>query len=413
MNLVARRGDAADENEVPFEIDEIFYSRTDSRGVIVAGNSVFRRVSGYDWPRLIGAPHKIVRHPDMPKAVFWLLWETIRAGQPVGAYVKNRAQDGRHYWVFAVVMPMQDGFLSVRIKPSSPIFERIREEYAALRQRELDEDLSPQASAQILLAQLGELGFGSYSDFMAQALGREIAARSEVSGTRGMGGLRDLETVGQNLTSAAVEQQALGRTYRDLQSIPTNIRIFANRVEPAGGPLTAIAENYRTASQEIFDRLRAFAGQDGNLCERMSRVVSDGMFLLGCAEVQSELVRQFGIEGNSVGPNDKAAEMALLSTKEAACAARARAGLAEAMRVAHTLSQTCQEIRRIVLGLDSIRVMGQVECARLRDNGTGLVAAIDELDHFHSEIKARLDTIAKLSDQIHGGAGRFLERLSA
>ena len=91
--------------EAPFGLGEVFFSRTDQRGVIKTGNYVFKRVSNYEWEELIGAPHKIIRHPDMPKAVFWLLWDAIAKGKPVGAYVKNRAKDGLHYWVYACVVP--------------------------------------------------------------------------------------------------------------------------------------------------------------------------------------------------------------------------------------------------------------------------------------------------------------------
>lgn len=92
--------------EVPFTFEELFFSRTNWRGVILAGNSVFQRVSLYSWDELIQKPHNVIRHPDMPKGVFWLLWDTIKKGEPVGAYVKNRAKDGRYYWVFAIVTPI-------------------------------------------------------------------------------------------------------------------------------------------------------------------------------------------------------------------------------------------------------------------------------------------------------------------
>jgi aerotaxis receptor len=59
--------------ESHFEIDELFFSRTDTRGIILSGNGVFQRVSKFSWNELINKPHKIIRHPDMPKAVFFLL----------------------------------------------------------------------------------------------------------------------------------------------------------------------------------------------------------------------------------------------------------------------------------------------------------------------------------------------------
>ena len=77
-----------------FKVSEAFFSTTDTRGVIQAGNRVFSRISGYTEAELIGKPHNIIRHPDVPRAVFKLLWDTLEAGQPICAYVKNMAKDG-------------------------------------------------------------------------------------------------------------------------------------------------------------------------------------------------------------------------------------------------------------------------------------------------------------------------------
>ena len=104
------------DRESPFEIDELFFSTTDRKGVITFGNDVFVRVSGHPRERLIGAPHNVIRHPDMPRAVFRLLWDYVLAGRSVVAYVKNMAADGAYYWVLALVTPIRGGFLSVRLK---------------------------------------------------------------------------------------------------------------------------------------------------------------------------------------------------------------------------------------------------------------------------------------------------------
>ncbi|GAA0290128.1 PAS domain-containing protein [Rhodovulum strictum] len=407
MRQTGGREPIPDQGEVAFGIDEIFYSRTDGRGVIRAGNSVFRRISGHDWPDLIGAPHKIIRHPDVPRAVFWLLWQTIQGGAPVAAYVKNKARDGRHYWVFAVVLPIEGGFLSVRIKPSGPLFAAVQNEYEALCTRERAEKLHPEASAAILLARLAELGFASYGDFMAQALSNELAIRDTASGGVRCERLRTMEAVSESLTDASREQRGLTQTFGALKTVPTNIRILANRLEPVGGPITAISENYKIASTEIVSRLGAFAGADGNLCDRMARVVRDGVFLMGCAEVQSELVRQFRADNGACGPNDSGLEMAMLTDLEARCAERAREGLAEAIRMARMLSRTSQDLRRMVLGLDSIRVMGRVECGRLTAGAESLGGLIEQLETYHTAIKDRLESIIQLSDRIRSGAERY------
>ncbi|HLT78125.1 MAG TPA: PAS domain-containing protein [Ferrovibrio sp.] len=94
--------------ELFFGEDEIIVSKTDEKGRILYANDVFVRVSGYSENELVGAPHSILRHPDMPRCVFWLLWETIANGEEIFAYVKNMAKTGDFYWVFAHVTPSYD-----------------------------------------------------------------------------------------------------------------------------------------------------------------------------------------------------------------------------------------------------------------------------------------------------------------
>lgn len=88
--------------------EEVIVSKTDTKGVITYANEVFCRIAGYRTEELVGAPHNILRHPDMPRCVFKVLWDTIGAGNEIFAYVKNMARNGDHYWVFAHVTPTFD-----------------------------------------------------------------------------------------------------------------------------------------------------------------------------------------------------------------------------------------------------------------------------------------------------------------
>ncbi|MFN8546472.1 MAG: PAS domain-containing protein [Candidatus Eisenbacteria bacterium] len=92
-----------------FDKDEIIVSKTDLTGKITYANRVFVRVSGYTEAELLGAPHSILRHPDMPRCVFKLLWDTIQSGREIFAYVVNLSKNGDHYWVHAHVTPSFDG----------------------------------------------------------------------------------------------------------------------------------------------------------------------------------------------------------------------------------------------------------------------------------------------------------------
>ena len=89
------------ETEVPE--GEVIISRTDLKGIITYVNETFAKISGYGAEELIGKPHNILRHPDMPKSVFKDLWETIGRGESWEGYVKNRRKDGGYYWVHAVI----------------------------------------------------------------------------------------------------------------------------------------------------------------------------------------------------------------------------------------------------------------------------------------------------------------------
>ncbi len=98
-------------------------STTDLRGVITYVNEEFIRISGYTPDELIGQPHNLVRHPDMPPAAFEDLWRTVKTGQPWQGMVKNRCKNGDFYWVDASVTPIEEkgsiiGFVSIRSKPS-------------------------------------------------------------------------------------------------------------------------------------------------------------------------------------------------------------------------------------------------------------------------------------------------------
>ena len=93
------------DREVFFDRGEIIVSKTDLKGRITYANAVFQHVSGFTERELLGQPHSIIRHPDMPRAVFKLLWETILKGGEIFAYVKNITKSGDYYWVFAHVTP--------------------------------------------------------------------------------------------------------------------------------------------------------------------------------------------------------------------------------------------------------------------------------------------------------------------
>lgn len=125
--------------EAPFHEHELIVSKTDLKGRITYCNDVFLRVAGYREREVIGAPHSLIRHPDMPRCVFKLLWNTIESGGEIFAYVVNMARNGDHYWVLAHVTPSRDkagnivGYHSNRRKPRPEAVASIQSLYAQLK----------------------------------------------------------------------------------------------------------------------------------------------------------------------------------------------------------------------------------------------------------------------------------------
>lgn len=115
-------------------------SATDRKGVIVSANDEFMRISGFSREELVGKPHKIVRHPDMPSQVFMQMWQTLKQERPWMGIVKNRCKNGDHYVVDAYVTPIFEngqvvGYQSVRTAPDQDAVARAEKFYAELRQR--------------------------------------------------------------------------------------------------------------------------------------------------------------------------------------------------------------------------------------------------------------------------------------
>ena len=144
-------------------------SETDKNGIITLANDVFQEVAGYTESELIGANHNIVRHPDMPRAAFNLVWSTIKSGKEIRAYVINKAKNGDHYWVLATVTPTANGYRAERIAPNPTVInDVIAPLYKQMRDKEAEtnyDDAGMEASTRILLDVLEEKGM-SYDELI-------------------------------------------------------------------------------------------------------------------------------------------------------------------------------------------------------------------------------------------------------
>jgi len=282
------------EVESPFENDEIFFSTTDLKGIINSGNDVFARVSKYPIEEMIGKPHNIVRHPDMPKVVFKLLWDYIQRGKPIVAYVKNMAKDGSYYWVLAVVSPLfnEEGevyrYISIRIKPTSDFFKTIQKLYKELIKAEYLGGI--EESKTLLEQKLKELGFDSYDDFMKKALELELKQKGSVLEKQidiseidkdfidlfNMYKIfKNIEVTYQNIYEFLYSFSKVGATIKekaqDILTISEDVRLIS---------LNSSVESYKLGSQGnsffvLSTEMRKTAEKSGKLTQKMENILND------------------------------------------------------------------------------------------------------------------------------------------
>ncbi|MCW8894573.1 MAG: PAS domain-containing protein [Sulfurimonas sp.] len=149
--------------------NDFIVSKTDTKGKITYCNKIFMDMAEYTEEELLGKPHSIVRHPDMPKAVFRYLWDMIAKKEEVFAYVVNKTKNNNHYWVFTNVTPSFDnngkiiGYYSVRRKPNPKALEAIIPLYKKMVEIENNEGVD--ASFKILTDILEDKGV-SYDEFI-------------------------------------------------------------------------------------------------------------------------------------------------------------------------------------------------------------------------------------------------------
>ncbi len=156
-------------HEKVLEDEDFIVSKTDTSGKITYCNKIFMNITGMDEKQLLGKPHSVVRHPDMPKAIFKLLWEKIQNKEEIFAYVKNITNDGSFYWVLANVTPSYDnsgkiiGYYSVRRKPNPKALEIIKPLYTKMLQIQNSNGID--ASMKYLINTLKDKGV-SYDRFI-------------------------------------------------------------------------------------------------------------------------------------------------------------------------------------------------------------------------------------------------------
>lgn len=428
-----------------FSANELFFSITDERGLITAWNEVFVRISAYSPDELQGKPHNIIRHPHMPRGVFHLLWEAIRAGRPFSGYVKNLAKDGAYYWVYAVIVPVHEGYLSVRFKPVGPqlgavvagLYQEALAHEQALQSRGTSVPDTARGGAEFLRSHIAALGFATYDTFAQHAFAEEMrhrdAALKELgcseppvrleSGSNPHG--RDLADLYPAARQASLALSALFSRLDVFATLSGELRKKAESVLRVTQDFHLNAMNANIAAQRLgaqavsLGTVATFLGHYGQILGReigaldkqigiTTEATESATASIATARLQMEMILYFMIElGRLDDSNAGAVQVRHLTRLERAFAATLRR-TREAIRA---LQIRVPEIRihndtllKTVLSLEMTQVSGLTEAARwaegsdLRDMFASFRAEIADVRTDLEKLGNATEELARLVD---------------
>ena len=401
-------------------LSELFFSTTDSKGVITSCNEVFLRVAGYQSDELLGAPHSIIRHPDMPRCVFKLLWDYLLAGRPIGAYVKNMTSRGEYYWVFALAFPIEEvaggRLLSIRLKPSAGIQERVEELYGQLLKTEASDGESRKGgmlrAGEQMLEALGGLGYSSYDQFMVRCLQSEIASRSASVGAERdpswddlVGVFDELGCLDQLQREAAALADYLELISLAVRRMALNANIFAAHMGKDGRALGVISEQASGIASDIAREASNIAVEEVALSaalEGTSLHVSTAILLAemtGFFRRESETC-QLTPEQQRLTHGDTCEGLSsMLARLSAQAQVAAGQGVKQLRESLQSFRFIVERFARILLTTRISHVTGR-SISESVNGGKPYSALLDELAETSGKTKAEIDALQKTLRQV-------------
>lgn len=304
-------------------VDDIFFSTTDARGVIEQSNGVFVRLSRYAHAQLIGSPHNLIRHPAMPGGAFKVMWDTLQAGKPFTAYVRNLAANGSEYCVYATITPLaHGGYLSVRMRPNrQDLFDTalaIYEQTRAYEDELLASGHNRRQAAELGAVKLSELlaagGIPTYDDLQNFALPAEVAAREELAQgfpfrPEASGTLRDIlddvHAAYQELDAWMAQQEKLTKLSDSLKHVGARLASEldgANVTSDTISILAAAGSKYASLIQplqlwmQMQDIVTATVKRLGATLSRLEANSTDTRFRVALARLHTTMMANFTAE---------------------------------------------------------------------------------------------------------------------
>jgi aerotaxis receptor len=396
--------------EFPFPVGETLVSTTDLKGRIVYCNSTFVAVSGFTKEELLGQPHNIVRHPDMPEEAYRDMWQTIASGQPWSAAVKNRRKDGSFYWVMANVTPLlsgdvPQGYMSVRTQPTreqvaaaEALYRTMREEKAAGRMvHRLDgarlrvntplanavRALKPGLSGVVvaICGAIGGLSAGGGALLGGAAWGTAAAAATAAAllGAGLGGGLLVRMTLAPvaRLVLVANRMAAGDLTQRIVASGDSVLDRLSSALGQLNVNLRSIVRDARNEVVHMRDATQEIAAGNQDLSARTESQAAS------LEETASSMEQITSTVRNSVESARKAAELAENASAVTLRGSDAMGEVTRTMQVISTSSHRISEIIGVIDGIafqtNILALNAAVEAARAGEQGRGFAVVASEV----------------------------------
>ncbi|MCC5855853.1 MAG: methyl-accepting chemotaxis protein [Idiomarina sp.] len=419
-----RNNQPVTQREYIFPDHQRLISATDTRGVIRYFNPAFQEVSGFTSEELMGAPHNLVRHPDMPPAVYEDMWHTLKSGKPWMGLVKNRRKNGDYYWVSAYVTPVFDGstitgFESVRVVPEKHQKAAAENVYARMRagRRPLSRTYELKA---FLTSHLGILAPSALGAVLAGIIWGPMAAGLIALMAvlmviwAGISNERQWDALMQ-LMPASFRNELVSRTYSTAvgNKALTELMIRSE---------TARSRTALTRIQDSSERLRSRVTEQREQAEESSHLIErQGRATQTAASAINQMTTSIQEVADNVEVTASSADEASKNVNSSAATAQ------KAMEAINRLSDTVTSIAETVNELaESTNTIGQaadlitaiadqtnllalnaaIEAARAGEHGRGFSVVADE-------VRALASKTRDSTDKIHSIISEFRTRAEA